>query len=83
LLWDEKSLYDNITLLMGSHKGCQGKSKVIIPKCYKHLAYALTCFILNEKSFKAKFESFKFYVEPLFSADATMGRNSNLEFVFP
>ena len=65
LLWDEKSLYDNITLVMGSHKGCQGKSKVIFPKRYKHLAYALTCkmnlfvlFWMKKGRFKAKFDIF-------------------------
>ena len=41
MLWDEKSLYGNITLVMGSHKECQGKSKVILLKSYKHSAYAL------------------------------------------
>ena len=69
MLWDEKSLYDNITLVMGSHKGCQGKFKVIVPKQYKHLAYALTSqmnwFVvlrIKKGRFKAKFDSFNIFM---------------------
>ena len=72
---------------MGSHKGCQGKSKVIVPKCYKHLAYALAhkmnLFVLfwikKDAFFKAKFDSFNVF---MFSHFFVWMLQSTLKFIF-